>query len=474
MKVTKKSMSGSLSLVLLSTMISPGCSILERNEEPPNIIFLLTDDHQWRDLGAAGNEIIQTPNLDHLANNGIMFTHAMVTTSICMASRASILTGQYTSRHGITNFTTDLSEEAKALTYPMLLKHQAGYNTGFIGKYGIGIHNHPVDKYDYWACERMYQPNYENWDEHGNFRHYTDIVRDRMDTFLLDFGNRGPFCLSVSFKAPHVQDGDPRQFIYNPRYKDLYAGVAIPLPETYDSSYYYFFPERWRFPVTENPERENEARRRWEMRFPNPEKYQESVRSYYRLLTGVDDAVGDLLKRLEELGLSDNTIIIFMGDNGFYLGEHGLAGKWYPHEESVRVPFFIYDPRAPKRRRGLKVDEFALNIDVAPTILALANVERPEGMQGIDALSLIRRNAPRRDTIYYEHPINMAVIPWSEAVITKETKYILYPTLSPSFEELYNLKKDPLEKHSLVDDPEYASVLLEMRQKMEEMREKVK
>ena len=285
------------------------CSCKQEVPEKPNIIFLLTDDQRWDAFGAMGNGIIQTPNLDRLANEGILFTNAYVTTSICCCSRPSILTGQYVSRHGINDFRTDLMGDALSNTYPLLLRNQAGYKTGFIGKYGIGLENHPADSFDFWTCERVLQPRYEIEDKNGEYLHYTDKVQQDIMDFLDQYGSQGPFCLSVSFKAPHVQDGDPRQFIYNPRYAELYADVEIPLPETAGPEYWDLFPEDFRT--------NNEARRRWEIRFPDPVKYQESVRGYYRLLTGVDDVVGRMMEKLEELGIRENTIIVQTGDNGF-------------------------------------------------------------------------------------------------------------------------------------------------------------
>ena len=174
----------------------------------PNIIFLLTDDQRWDALGAMGNDIIQTPNLDNLANEGVLFTNAHVTTYICVASRASILTGQYVSRHGINSFHDTLQGKKLENSYPLLLKKNADYKIGFIGKYGIGL-GQPKQHFDYWAAEKMHQPNYENEGENGDFIHYTDLVGNRMDEFLDQFGQgEQPFCLSVSFKALHCQDGE--------------------------------------------------------------------------------------------------------------------------------------------------------------------------------------------------------------------------------------------------------------------------
>jgi arylsulfatase A-like enzyme len=170
--------------------------------ERPNIIFLLTDDHRWDALGVMGNKIIQTPNLDALAKRGILFKNAHMTTAICMVSRASLLSGQYMSRHGINDFDTDFKTAALANTYPALLR-KAGYNVGFIGKFGIGVKNQPDTLFDYWAAKKEGQPPYELINESGHVIHHTDSVGKDIARFLDHFaGKEVPFCLSVSFKHP--------------------------------------------------------------------------------------------------------------------------------------------------------------------------------------------------------------------------------------------------------------------------------
>ncbi len=425
--------------------LSVACSDKE-DQARPNIIFILTDDHRWDALGVMGNDIIQTPNLDKLAGEGILYRNAYVTTAICAVSRASILTGQYMSRHGIDDFKTSLSPDALSLTYPMLLR-AAGYQVGFIGKYGVGApKDQPKDQYDFWDCSPKGQPDYEMTDDQGNYLHHTDKVDQDINRFLDQVTDDKPFCLSVSFKAPHVQDNDPRQFIIHPRYARYYEDVVIPTPETADPRYWNEFPDFFR---TE----ENIARERWKRRFATPEMYQDMVRNYYRLLTHVDDVVGHTFDRLRERGLADNTIIIFTGDNGMYLGEHGLAGKWYGHEESIRVPLILYDPHA--RARGIVTDEIALNVDIAPTILKLAGVTVPDGMQGTDLLEVARGNIDRND-FFYEHTfLGSPKIPQVEGVVSREWKYMKF--IEHGYEEIYDLKSDPLEKHNLALDSSFSA-----------------
>ena len=424
----------------------------------PNIIFLLTDDQRADAMGCMGNPIIHTPNMDGMAKNGVLFTNAFVTTSICCSSRASIFTGQYSRRHGINDFAKDFSESALAQTYPMLLR-RAGYRIGFIGKYGVGK-NLPGAKFNYWAGIGG-QPKYEHKDNNGRYKHLTQIMAEQSIEFLRTCPKQQPFCLSVSFKAPHVQDVDPRQFIYDRAYKNLYSDVTIPTPKTADSRYFEALPE-----FLQN----SEARRRWQIRFSTPEKFQESVKGYYRLVTGVDVVIGQIRDELKRLNFNDNTVIILTSDNGFYLGERGLAGKWFAHEESIRVPLVVFDPRAGKKARGVTVGEIVLNIDIAPTILELAGLEAPQEMRGHSLIPLLTsRRCKWRTDFFYEHLFSHPRITKSEAVRTQRWKYIRYFEQQPIYEELFDLKNDPRETVNLTKDERYRKTLKSLRKRCDEL-----
>ena len=446
----------------------PGCAGQTRTDHkaskrPPNIIFLLADDHRADAMGCAGNPIISTPNMDDMARNGVRFTNAFVTTSICASSRASIFSGQWTARHGIINFALNFSDDDLALTYPMLLR-AAGYRTGFIGKYGVGPKRElPIDKYHYWRGFAG-QGQYEKEDDHGNYKHLTSIMGDQAVEFLQGCSPDRPFCLSVSFKAPHVQDNDPRQFIYDRAYAGLYKDVTIPTPKTADPKYFEALPEFLQ---------KSEARCRWDIRFPTPEKFQESVKSYYRLITGVDTVIGRIRRDLAGLNLDDNTVIMLMGDNGFYLGEHGLAGKWFPHEESIRVPLLVYDPRSPKKLRGRTLSQVALNVDIAPTILGLAGLDAPAAMQGASLLPLLAGRKPKwRTEFFYEHPFPHKTIAKSIALRTQRYKYALYTDYG--YEELYDLRNDPLETNNLAPDKKNKETLDALRTRCNRLAEAAK
>lgn len=450
-------------IVLWLMVAGPICALGQKKPEQPNIIVVVTDDQRWDALGAMGNKIIKTPHLDKMAGKGVLFKNAYVTTAICMVSRASILSGQYLSRHQINTFTTDFSKAALEQTYPILLK-KAGYKIGFINKYGVGQKNQPQAYFDYWSCTPKTQPDYEMQDENGNFIHNTDKSGNDIQEFLDKFGQQGPFCLSVSFKAPHEQDGDPPRFIVQERYKNLYQDVTIPTPITAAPQYWNSFPAFFR-------NEQNIARVRWKPLFSTPALAQETTKNYYRLITGVDEVMGNMVAKLEKLGIADNTVIIFIGDNGFYLGEHGMEGKWFGHEESIRVPLLIYDPRQPTPLKGKMCTEIALNIDVAPTILGLAKQPVPAGMQGIDLMQLAAGKNKKifRNDFFYEHTfMGSPRLPKVEGVVSREIKYMNF--IEHGYEELYDLKKDPHETTNLATHPQYQAKLNEMRQRYKTLK----
>jgi arylsulfatase A-like enzyme len=464
--------------ILILALFIAGCA-QKAEQQNPNIIFLLTDDQRADAMGVAGNTIIQTPNLDKLANDGIRFANAFVTSSICCISRASVFSGQYLRRHTIDDFATSFTDQAWSETYPALLK-EAGYKMGFIGKFGVGREDAiPKETFDYWQGFGG-QGRFETTDDEGNFVHLTEKMGNQALEFIRDYSGEGPFCLSVSFKAPHCQDGDARQFIFNPEYSDILAETTIPEEPTNKDEIYELFPEEWR--------RDNEGRARWKIRFSTPEQYQEMVKGYYRLVYGVDVVVGRIRAELEKTGLDDNTVIIFSGDNGFYLGEHGLAGKWYGHEESIRVPFLVYDPRSSEN--GIVKEQMALNIDIAPTILDLANIDKPEQMQGESVLRLTEGADEWRTDFFYEHPVFLATgysdikggetrnidIPGIEGIIGSNYKYIRY-FREPGdyiYEELFDRKNDQSDLSNLAVESEFSELKVSYAKKIEDYIENLK
>ena len=443
----------------------------------PNIIFLLADDQRWDAMGVAGNLTIKTPNLDRLAREGFYFRRSYVTTPICAISRATILSGQYARRHGIVDFAGTFSDSAMAQTYPILLR-KAGYRTGFIGKYGVG-NQMPTAQFDYWRGFPG-QGNYAARDANGKPIHLTDLMGQQMDEFLQTNINGKPFCLSVSFKAPHAQDAAKPEFPYAERFTDLYVDQTLKRPTAAQEQYYRQFPDWFR-----NND-QNESRIRWSRRFATDSLFQQTTKSYFRLITGIDEVVGNLRKTLQERGLAENTVIVYTSDNGFYEGEYGFADKWYGHELSIRVPLIIYDPRQPNRQ-GRTTDQYTLNIDLAPTVLTLAGLPVPTRMQGRSLTGLMDNRAryagtgepsktPWRTEFYFEHPVNLPTvfIPQSEGVLRADQKYVHYYNMrnpADTYEEVYNLKTDPQELTNLAMKPQGKALKKSLLSSFERLKE---
>lgn len=441
-------------LLLLGLLAAVAAPLAARASSRPNVLVLLADDMRWDVMGHAGHPVVRTPALDRLAAEGTSFTDAFVTTSICAVSRASLLSGQFARRHGIYDFATSFTPEAWAATYPALLR-AAGYHAGFIGKFGVG-RKAPAEEFDFWdgfdGQGRYFEPGE---DDHLTRRMGSSALR------FLEEAPEGPWCLSISFKAPHAQDAAPREFPPDPQDEALYGGVEIPRPATATPEAFSRLPEFLQ---------RSEARTRWERRFATEEMRQRTVRDYLRLITGMDREIGRILDALEKDGALDNTLIVFTSDNGFYLGEHGLAGKWFMHEESIRVPLIIRAPGPPAPRR---VDALALNIDVAPTVLDFAGVAAPARMQGRSLRPWLEGRAPEswRDDFFYEHHFSFGGrIPDSEGVRTTEWKYIRYTGSEPPVESLFHLAADPGEQQDLAGDPAQADRLRELRGRWEELQ----
>ncbi|CAB9514518.1 Extracellular sulfatase SULF-1 [Seminavis robusta] len=435
-------------------------------DKPLNVVVMYGDDWRHDAIGVAGTLPVETPFIDWLSRNkGMRFTHNCVTSSICWISRATLHSGKYFSRHKAEEPASEDWYKDFHQAFPALLKN-AGYYVAHIGKWhtwNSGI----IQKY------------YHHWQEYygrhwypGNPHPIHATTRNQEDAvaFLKDrpkkFADK-PFFLLTAFFAPHSWDGNPEQFL--PQNETFHVYKNLTLKEPYDMASSFkrlppLFTER------------NEARNRWRHRFDEPTKYDKMLKNYFRLITGVDTACKAVWDELDRQGILNETIFIFTTDNGFYHGEHGLAGKWYPHEESIRVPLVIWDPRMPDSLRGTTDDSFTLNVDLAPTILGAANITPPKVMQGRDISDLYLRphSPPWRKEFFYEHPVHLhkEIIPASTALVRKELKYIDWPGWDT--EQLFNLTNDPLEQTDEINNPIYANILKEMRARHSVLREWVK
>ncbi|MFN0055359.1 MAG: sulfatase [Planctomycetales bacterium] len=417
----------------------------------PNFLVLLCDDLRWDCLGCTGHSLLRTPHIDRMAAHGVLFENAFVTTSICCISRASYLTGQYARRHAIADFNTPLSPEVLAETYPAVLK-RAGYRTGCFGKWGLGG-TEPRELFDVWDAwggqgEYFHKVN-------GESVHNSEYLAQKTEQFLRSQPAGDPFCLLVYYKSPH----DPLQ--PDPRDAELFREDRIEPPKTATPDAFERLPEFIR---------QSEGRLRAQKAHPDAASYQEFVKQYLRLVAGVDRSVGRIQSLLDELGLADQTVVVFSSDNGFFLGERGLSHKWLMHEESIRVPLIIHDPRLAATHRGRKRTELVLNLDVAPTLLDLAGAPIPLRMDGRSLKPLLQGESPNwRSDFFYEHHFHYGgKIPRTEGVRSRDWKYITYFDVSPGFEELYDLARDPQETRNLALIPEYREKLDELKRRHRE------
>ncbi|MDP2414997.1 sulfatase [Daejeonella sp.] len=430
----------------------------------PNIIFILTDDQRWDALGFAGNPIIKTPEMDALAKSGTYFKNAFSTTPICAASRASILTGLYERTHGYTFQKPKLQGPYAEMMYPKILKDN-GYHIGFFGKLGVNIDNPEqyFDQSDFY--DRGTKP-----DKGGYF--YKTINKDTVhltrysgfqaQDFIINAPKDKPFCLSVFFSAPHAHDSAKEQYFWQAKSDDLYKDALIPSPVLSDEKYFNQLPLEVKNGFN---------RTRWKWRFDTPDKYQNSIKGYYRMISEIDDEIGMLRKLLKERGLADNTIIIVMGDNGYFTGDRQLADKWLMYDASIRIPLIIYDPR---KRNPASIDAMVLNIDVSKSILEFAGLKAPRNYQGMSLNPfLFKGNSyhSARKSILIEHLWKLPEIPSSEGVRTARWKFFRYRLIKAP-EELYDLRNDPLETINLAGDIRYSKVINQLKKQLNTRSEK--
>lgn len=443
---------------------------------PLNVLILYPDDWRHDTLGKARKEI-KTPVLDSLADRGVRFTHNHVTTSICWISRATLFTGRYASSHQSNklycpNFARpDNWKHA----WPSVLRDRGNYFVGQIGKWQY--HNDPCKDGSFDDFCTRYEG--DHWiDQFGGSR-ITASARARNDT--IDFLRTRPkdkkFALTVAFyppKAVGVSREPGGQWFPHPKYRAIYENATIPEPYNTTDAYRRLPP----FLQGEG----TVARTRWRERFQTPRHFQEAMRNYYALVSQVDGAVGRILEELEAQGLMNETVIIFTADNGLFQGAHGLAGKWYPYDEAVRVPLIVYDPRMPPERIGTEDDSLTLNVDLAETVLGAAGIKADASfMQGRDLAELYLPNAttttttttgvfkPWRREFFYEFPSGVeGGIDGSTALIRRDWKYTKWT--DHDYEELFHTSADPLELHDLWGRPEHEKRLVEMRARHDELR----
>jgi arylsulfatase A-like enzyme len=331
-------------------------------------------------------------------------------------------------------------------SYPYLLR-QAGYNTGFVGKFGVKVNEGIEDSMFTWS-KKTFFPYMKEID--GQQMHLADINGDHAINFIKSSKDT-PFCLSLSFWSPHAEDSKEEQYFWPDYVDSLYKNDVIPTPGTADPAFFEALPDFLKTSMN---------RKRWYWRYDSLEKRQRMVKGYYKMISTVDHVISRIQHSLDEEGLADNTVIILMGDNGYFLGERGYAGKWTLHEHSIRVPLIIYDPRQPQSSRSKTYSEMVLNVDVTPTILSLAGVNVPEHYHG-ESLMAFYDQAPKkwRSSIFLEHRLEGNPLLIKTDGIRDDTwKFIRYDD-HPDFVELYNHRDDPNETQNLAFDEEYLEMV---------------
>ena len=437
----------------------------KKSSKPPNIIVILTDDQRWDAIGYAGNKIIKTPEQDQLALEGTYFNKAFVTTPICGASRATIITGLYERKHNFTLGGTTLNPVYLKKNYPLELRKN-GYHTGFFGKFGIKNNG---DLSNIFSEFEVYDRNNKFEDHRGYYYksigkdtvHLTQYTGHKALAFIDNAPSDGPFCLSISFSAPHAHDGAwegiKKQYFWQEEVDDYYRDTVIPGPNNASHD---------RFAALPKEVREGFNRVRWYWRYDSKERYQESLKGYYRMIGGVDKELGKIREMLTKKGIADNTIIVWMGDNGYFLGERQMAGKWLMYDNSVRVPLIIYDPRVKKHH---DVEDMVANVDLAATILDFSGVKSDLKTHGISLVPYVNNGSSKykRKELMIEHLWDFQPIPPSEGIRTEQWKYFRYRTIKAT-EELYDLENDPQELNNLASNTKYKIILQNMRNKLDQ------
>lgn len=435
---------------------------LARARRLPNVVFLLADDLRHDGVGYL-NPMVETPNIDRLSREGVTFSNAFVATSICCTSRATLLSGLYARRHNVWDFKTPLQPAHLAQSYPAVLK-RAGYRTGYFGKYGVGDASGLSEADHALFDEMVTSDHYYEREDVERQEHHNRRMGDLATAFIERADPNQPFCMTVGFKAPHAEDaGDPviGPYVAEPDMLQLYVDDIFTQTTSMNDEAFQALPS---FIQT------SEARRRWVQRFSTPELWQDSVRKYFALVTGMDRAIGRVLQALDARNMMDDTLIVFMSDNGYFLGDYGLEGKWFGYEASVRVPLVIRTPGGADRR---SVDSVVMNVDIAPTILDAVGLETPSSVyQGRSLLPAIkgRRLRDWRSDFLYEHYLPglygysrgfEAFIPSSEGVRGERYTYLRFPRQEGPNELLFDRVADSEELKNIAQtaDPELVRTL---------------
>lgn len=424
-----------------------------------NVIFILTDDHRYDFMGFTGKlPWLNTPNMDKMAKGGAYFKNAFVTTSLCSPSRASIFTGQYSHVHTIVDNVA--GEPDNMVGFPQYLQ-KYGYQTSFFGKWHMGDDDdRPRPGFDHWESFKgqgvYYNPILNINGSRVSYQdstYITDLLTEHAIGWLNKRDKSKPFFLYLSHKAVHSPLAPAK------RHKGMYKYKEYTKPLT------YWQTQNEDYKALKWPEWVKQQRYSWhgvDYMYHNHNNIDSMVQGYAETLLGVDESVGSVIDYLKENGLEKNTLVIYMGDNGFSWGEHGLIDKRHFYEESVKVPFLVYAPGI--FNGGQTIERMIQNIDVAPTILELAGLKKPDYMPGKSFMQLLKGDTTHwRNKIFYEYfwEYDFPMTPSIYGVRTDKYKYVRYMGVWDQ-NELYDIQNDPNEINNLIEKPEYANIVKEM------------
>jgi N-acetylglucosamine-6-sulfatase len=433
----------------------------------PNVLFILCDDLRPDALGCYGSKHVKTPHIDRLASEGVRFANTFCTTSLCSPSRASILSGLYAHTHGVTNNFTEYPNSMPS--FPSVL-HDAGYATAYFGKYHMGENNdEPRPGFDRFVTHKGQGSYFDTeWNLNGKERkvikgYYTTVVTDLAMDWLKQQSAEKPWCAFIGHKAPHS--------FYTPeeKYAHAFDEVRVPYPATafqLDDKPAWIKQRLYTWHGIYGPLFE------WRKKFPDdrPEAvkdFENMVHGYWGTVLSVDDSVARVRAWLEETKQLDNTIIVFMGDNGLLEGEHGMVDKRTAHEPSLRIPLVV---RYPGLGAGKVVPQQALTVDMAPSLLELCSAPALPKSHGQSWVKLVQSGDPAWRTSWFYHYNYEKQFPYTpnvRALRTDRWKYIHYPHGDGSpdkhLSELYDLQADPGETKNLVSDPKLAATITELK-----------
>ncbi|WP_232102173.1 sulfatase-like hydrolase/transferase [Gimesia chilikensis] len=450
------------SLLLLTALLLLSLGKSEAAERP-NIVFFFADDQTTSTVGCYGNQVIQTPNIDELAKRGTRFEKAYVSQAICWVSRTTILTGLTGRSYGTPANPEQARPDAVQTLYTDLLREQ-GYRTGFYGKWHAKMPKDFKREAHFDEFEAISRNPYYKKQPDGSLRHETELIVDRGIEFVKSQPKGKPFALNLWFNACHAEDSDRRPGIGHfpwPRAVDgMYEDIEIAPPRLRDPEIFNAQPNFLQTTIN---------RERYFWRWNTPQKYQTNMRAYYRMVSGIDGAIGRFLKALEEAGLAENTIIVYSADNGYYMANRGFAGKWSHYENALQVPMIIMDPRVPKEEQGKVTDALALNLDLPATFLDWAGVDVPKRYQGQSLQPVVKGAKPAdwRTETFHEHFAVRNRIPAFEGIRDGNLKYVRYFD-QDNYEFLHDLEADPDELINLVGNPRYAEQLQALRDRTTE------